>query len=63
MPTIKCKINVNSGCINKIMVIATDENTIDSIYDYNLNLLRKNTENDDVINMILIDYEMKSFIK
>ena len=28
MPAIKCTINVNSGCINKIMVIATDENTI-----------------------------------
>lgn len=126
MPTIKCKINVNSGCINKIMVIATDENNIDSIYDYNskltdfglinemavdfdltfssivefegsvyqyifiyvegtnnewnldcleieynenrsiesisaldtTDLLRKNTENDDVQNMILTDYEM-----
>ncbi|MCM1115773.1 MAG: hypothetical protein NC397_09790 [Clostridium sp.] len=54
MPAIQCSIKVNSGYIKKVMIISTDENRIESVYDYNSKLLESG-----LMNEMGIDFDLK----
>lgn len=53
IPLIKCKINTNSGYINKILVVTTDDNKVDTVYDYN-----SKAQNPGLLNDMGIDFDL-----